>query len=388
MKRNRNSHALASALIRCPSVTPLEAGTLSLLEEELNAAGFVCLRQSFSENNPSLSQNDTQPVENLYARFGTSAPNLCFAGHVDVVPPGDEAAWKYPPFAAETHDGVLYGRGAEDMKAAIAAFVCAACDFVEKPFKGSISFLITCDEEGIAINGTRKMLEWLKERGEVLDACIVGEPTNPTTLGEMMKIGRRGSANGILTVTGVQGHVAYPHLAENPVTRLVEMLHALKNAPLDKGTEFFQPSNLEVTSVDVGNPSVNVIPEKATARFNIRFNDTYNEKSIEAWVRAQLYKVGGAYNLALRVSGEAFLTPPGPLSECLTRAVKDVTGLTAELSTTGGTSDARFIKNYCPVVEFGTTGKTPHKVNECVRVEDIEALERIYGRVLELYFSG
>jgi succinyl-diaminopimelate desuccinylase len=328
-----------------------------------------------------------EPTENLYARLGTAQPNLCFAGHVDVVPPGDKAAWSVDPFSATIKDGWLIGRGAEDMKGAIASFVAAVSAFAAKPFTGSISLLITGDEEGPAVNGTRKMLRWLKSKGEVLDGCVVGEPTNPTKLGEMAKIGRRGSAYGVLTVKGKQGHAAYPELADNPVTRIVAMLHALKTAKLDEGTDFFPPSNLEITSVDVGNATGNVIPAQAEARFNIRFNDRHNVQTIEAWVRERLNSVGGNYDLRWRVSGEAFVRPPGALSAIVQAAAKEVTGLTPVLSTTGGTSDARFIKDICTVVEFGTTGLTAHAVDERVRVEDIVNLTAIYRKILERFFT-
>jgi succinyl-diaminopimelate desuccinylase len=280
----------------------------------------------------------------------------------------------------------MIGRGTEDMKGAIGAFVAAVSEFAAKPFNGSISLLITGDEEGPAVNGTRKMLPWLKAKGEVIDACIVGEPTNPTTLGEMAKIGRRGSAYGVLTVKGKQGHAAYPQLADNPVTTIIAMLHRLKNTVLDKGNAFFPPSNLEITSVDVGNLTGNVIPAQAQARFNIRFNDHYNAKTIEAWVRTQLDAIGEQYELQWRISGEAFVTPPGKLSTLVQEAVKSITGITPELSTTGGTSDARFIKDICPVVEFGTTGSTAHAIDERVKVEDIVKLKEIYLRVLQRFF--
>jgi succinyl-diaminopimelate desuccinylase len=371
---------LAQELIRCPSVTPRDEGVMAVLEKHLKSLGFTCQRMVFSDA-------PGEPTENLYARLGTAQPNLCFAGHVDVVPPGDKAAWSVDPFSATIKDGWLIGRGAEDMKGAIASFVAAVSAFAAKPFTGSISLLITGDEEGPAVNGTRKMLRWLKSKGEVLDGCVVGEPTNPTKLGEMAKIGRRGSAYGVLTVKGKQGHAAYPELADNPVTRIVAMLHALKTAKLDEGTDFFPPSNLEITSVDVGNATGNVIPAQAEARFNIRFNDRHNAQTIEAWVRERLNSVGGNYDLRWRVSGEAFVRPPGALSAIVQAAAKEVTGLTPVLSTTGGTSDARFIKDICTVVEFGTTGLTAHAVDERVRVEDIVNLTAIYRKILERFFT-
>jgi succinyl-diaminopimelate desuccinylase len=371
--------ALAQDLIRCPSITPKEAGVLDVLVKYLKPLGFDCQRVTFSDA-------PGEPTENLYARLGTQGPNLCFAGHVDVVPTGDTGKWSVDPFAAVIKDGFLIGRGAEDMKGAIAAFVAAVSE-LKQPFKGSISLLISGDEEGVAVNGTRKVLPWLKEKGEKLDACIVGEPTNPTVLGEMAKIGRRGSAYGKLTVHGKQGHAAYPHLADNPVTSIVEIMHRLKTAKIDDGSKFFPPSNLEVTTIDVGNPAGNVIPAEAKANFNIRFNDQHNGKTIEEWVRAQIAKTKANVSLEWRISGESFITPPGKLSALIVEAAKKVTGLTPDLSTTGGTSDARFIKDYCPVVEFGTTGSTAHAIDEKVKVEDIVKLKDIYLHVLK-NFSG
>ena len=371
--------ALTQELIRCPSVTPKDEGVMAVMEKHLGALGFTCHRVRFDD-----APGD--PTENLYARLGDAQPNLCFAGHVDVVPPGDKSAWSVDPFSATIKDGYLIGRGAEDMKGAIAAFVSAVSELKAGTRKGSISLLITGDEEGPAVNGTRKMLPWLKARGEVIDACIVGEPTNPTKLGEMAKIGRRGSAYGVLTVKGKQGHAAYPDLADNPITRLVAMLQRLKHTQIDGGSKFFPASNLEITSVDVANPAGNVIPAQAEARFNIRFNDQHNAASIEAWVRKQLEAEGGNYALKWRISGESFLTPPGRLSGIIEAAVKEVTGMTPVLSTTGGTSDARFIKDICPVVEFGTTGKTAHAVDERVKVEDIVNLKAIYLSILEKFF--
>lgn len=370
---------IAQSLISCPSITPKNEGVMEVLEGHLKAIGFACHRVTFSDA-------PGEPTENLYARLGTAQPNLCFAGHVDVVPVGDRAAWSVDPFGGEVKDGYLYGRGTEDMKGALAAFIAAAAEFAKTPFKGSLSFLITGDEEGVAVNGTRKMLPWLKAKGEVIDGCIVGEPTNPTTLGEMAKIGRRGSAYGILTVKGKQGHAAYPEMANNPVTTILQVLHKLKTTPIDAGSKFFPPSNLEITSVDVNNMAGNVIPAQATARFNIRFNDQHNAQSIRAWVDAQIASVPGDYDLQWRVSGESFITPPGKLSNVLVDAVKEVSGLTPSLSTTGGTSDARFIKDICPVVEFGTTGSRAHAVDERVKIEDLHKLKAIYLRVMQQYF--
>lgn len=375
---------LAKELIACQSVTPHQAGSLEVLENHLSAMGFRVWRETFEEPN-------SIPTENLYARLGDVEPNLCFAGHVDVVPPGDDAAWASLPFQPEVRDGVLYGRGAEDMKGAIACFVAAVSEYVAAhgtPENGSISFLITADEEGPATNGTRKMLGWLKERGEHVDACIVGEPTNPTTLGEMIKIGRRGSITFDLKVHGKQGHVAYPERADNPIPRLVHMLHLLTTTELDEGTEHFPPSNLEVTTIDVGNATVNMIPALAHAKFNIRFNDIHTARSLRAWVRDLCNIVGGDYTLTDRLTGEAFLTRHDPLIDLLVNAVRDVTGKKPELSTTGGTSDARFIKDICPVIEFGTTGATAHMVDECVKVETLEQLTKVYLKAIEGWFKS
>lgn len=369
------------ALIRCPSVTPRTVGVFNVIEDYLKPLGFTAQRAVFMEDG-------FEAVENIYLRYGTAEPNFCFAGHTDVVPPGDEAAWTVPPFAPEVRDGELIGRGAEDMKGAIAAFMVAAKDFVtENPhFPGSISFLITQDEEGWAVNGTRKMLGWLKDKGEVLTHCLVGEPTNPDTLGEMVKIGRRGSVSFFITAKGKQGHVAYPDRADNPVTRLVHMLHALKSEPLDAGNDHFQPSNLEISSIDVGNPTYNVIPAMATARVNVRFNNMHTSSGVEQWVRAKLAPFG-AHDVEVRVTGESFLNEDKRLSNVLVEAVKDATGLTPVLSTTGGTSDARFIKDVCPVIEFGTTGRTAHMVDERVETKTLEGLVSVYRGVLKRYFA-
>jgi succinyl-diaminopimelate desuccinylase len=373
---------LAQALIRCPSVTPRNEGVMEVLAGVLQSAGFQVWRPVFAEG-------DEQPVENLYARYGTASPNLCFAGHLDVVPVGDERAWEMPPFGAEIKGKYLYGRGAEDMKSAIAAFASAAIRVVGKypALAGSISFLITLDEEGPALSGTRKMIPWLKEQGQVLDHCIVGEPTNPDFLGEMAKIGRRGSLNGRLTVKGKQGHVAYPERAKNPVAHLVNILHRLKAEPIDSGTEYFPPSNLEVTSVDVGNPTHNMIPAQASALFNVRFNDSRPVGRIKDWIQHVCEDEGTAFELQFTVTGEAFHTTPDRLTDKLLDAAEKVTGHRPVLSTTGGTSDARFIKDICPVIEFGTTGRTAHQVDEHVAVEDIRQLAEIYYQTLCGYFA-
>ncbi len=383
---------LAQDLIRCPSITPQDAGVMDVLQGALASLGFTVTRKIFHEDG-------FEDTENLYARLGTQAPNLCFAGHTDVVPVGDEAGWRFPPFEPTLHGGHLYGRGAEDMKGAVACFVTAVSrflqesrvqtsEFSEGAFAGSISLLITNDEEGIAINGTKKMLEWLAQQGEKLDACVVGEPTNPVVLGEMLKVGRRGSLTCTLSVRGKQGHVAYPELADNPVTHLVAMLHALKSHTLDEGTEFFPPSNLEVTSIDVGNPAVNVIPAVATAKFNIRFNNLHTGAAIEQWIHDTCKAVNTHYELHARLSGEAFLTENKAFTDVMVAAVQRATGRTPKLSTTGGTSDARFIKDYCPVVEFGTTGRTPHMVDENVSLDTLMQLTDVYVEMLRGYFSS
>jgi len=377
--------ALARDLIRCPSVTPADAGALGVLEGVLAARGFACERMGFSAPG-------TPDIDNLYARFGSSGRNLCFAGHTDVVPPGDQAGWSVDPFEARVENGLLIGRGANDMKSAIAAFVAAAVDFAPRlDGTGSISLLITGDEEGPSINGTIKMLGRLNERGETIDHCVVGEPTSQRKVGDTLKIGRRGSCTGYLRILGAQGHVAYPHRADNPIPKLVAILSALTTRKLDEGTDHFEPSNLEVTTVDVGNPATNVIPAVARAVFNIRHNDRQDAPGLERWVRAVCDSVvaaeGGAYELDWVVGGDCFLTQPGAFTDLLSAAVQDVTGQAPEFSTGGGTSDARFIKNHCPVAELGLVGETMHKADERVPVADIAALQAIYARVLERYFA-
>ena len=376
--------SLARDLIRRPSVTPRDEGAIDILAATLEGLGFTCHRLVFTEAG-------TEDVLNLYARIGTAGRNFCFAGHTDVVPTGNPASWSNDPFAADIVDGALVGRGAADMKGAIACFAAAVSRFLAErgpAFGGSISLLITGDEEGISINGTRKVLDWLKARGERLDACIVGEPTNAKTLGDMVKIGRRGSLTATLTVHGTQGHTAYPHLADNAAHRLVAMLHALTANPLDAGTAHFQASTLQISTIDIGNPASNVIPAQAKAVFNIRFNDSWSSDSLRRWLGETLDGVGGRYDLAIRVSGESFLTPPGPVSDILTAAIAKVSGRTPELSTTGGTSDARFIHSFCPIAEFGLVGLTMHKVDERVDIADIAALTEIYKSVLDLYFPS
>jgi succinyl-diaminopimelate desuccinylase len=371
--------ALTQALIRCPSVTPADEGALAVLEDALARLGFRCHRLRFEEPG-------TAPVENLYARLGRNAPNLAFAGHTDVVPPGDPGSWRVDPFGGVIEGGQLYGRGAVDMKGAIGAFVAATARFLaEHRPAGSISFVITGDEEGPAINGTRKLIGWLKEQGQHLNACVVGEPTNPTRLGEMIKIGRRGSLTGRLTVPGVQGHAAYPERADNPIPRLLAMLAALTTAPLDGGSEFFQASDLVITSVDVGNRVSNIIPGQAHATFNIRFGDRHSASSLDDWLRRRLDAVDGLYELRTETSGEPFVTRPGPFSELLESLIERELGVTPELSTSGGTSDARFIKDACPVVEFGLVGATIHQIDERVDLADLESLTRIYQALITSY---
>ena len=369
---------LTQKLVRCPSVTPKNAGALEVLEDALKNLGFICTRLPFSGGAAAK-------VDNLYARLGTKEPHFCFAGHTDVVPVGAETDWDFPPFAAEVDNGILYGRGTSDMKGGIAAFVAAVSSLDD--FDGSISLLITGDEEGPAVNGTVKMLEWLKEQDEVPDICLVGEPTNIAKIGDMAKIGRRGSINAELTIHGTQGHVAYPDQADNPIPRLIKVLDKFTRANLDQGNEYFQASNLEVVNIDVGNEATNVIPMDATAKFNIRFNNEHTPDGLIEWITDICESVGGDYTLDVNVSGDAFLTAEGLISDVIKGAIKSVTGKEVELSTSGGTSDARFIKNYCPVAEFGLINKTIHKVNECVRVDDLMILRDIYLQMLKIYFG-
>lgn len=392
---------LAQALIRCPSVTPADKGALGVLEQALTALGFHCERLKFTSPG-------TPDVENLYARWGAGpigrneGPNFCFAGHTDVVPVGDEKAWTMPPFGAEIAEGQLYGRGAADMKSAIAAFVAAAGRFLQSrngQLKGGISLLITGDEEGPAINGTVKVLQWLAEKGETLSACVVGEPTNPLKLGQMMKIGRRGSLTARITVHGIQGHVGYPHLADNPIPKLLDILAALKSRRLDTGNAHFEPSNLEITTIDVGNPANNVIPASAHAVLNIRYNTEQTSDGLKGWITRTCEAVcgsqsgnralqGARFDLVLEDGAMPFLTQPGPFVAAMAAAVREGTGQEPELSTTGGTSDARFIQAYCPVVEFGLIGQTMHKVDERAAVADIQALSRVYEGMLQRFFAA
>jgi succinyl-diaminopimelate desuccinylase len=378
--------ALARDLLRCPSVTPAEGGALALIERVLKGAGFDVHRVTFAEPG-------TAPIENLYARIGSASPHLVFAGHTDVVPPGDEAKWAHPPFAGEIADGTLYGRGAVDMKGAVACAVAAALDHLGargQP-KGSISFLITGDEESIAVNGTVKLLKWAAERGERFDHCILGEPSNASALGDTIKVGRRGSLNGTLVITGKQGHVAYPERADNPVRGLVTLMSALMATPLDQGSAQFDRSNLEFTSIDIGNPVVNLIPGEARARFNIRFNDCHSQISLKTLIEKRAADAAGErvrWHIDWEPSNaDSFVTKPGPFVDLVAGAIKAVTGQEPKLSTTGGTSDARFIKDYCPVLEFGLVGQTMHQVDERTPVADLAMLATVYRTILDRYFA-
>ena len=379
--------ALTQALIRCPSVTPEDAGALGVLEAALKPLSFTCHRKRFEAPG-------TAPVENLYARLGTARPNFCFAGHTDVVPPGDKTLWKHDPYAAEIVDGMLYGRGAADMKSGVAAFVAAAAKYLKTNGapKGSISLLITGDEEGPGTNGTAKVLGWLREKKEVLDHCLVGEPTASNSAGDTIKIGRRGSMNFRVSVRGSQGHAAYPRYAINPIPIMAEFVGRVSVLTLDAGSEHFEPSTIAFTSVDVGNPAANVIPAMARANFNIRYNDMHTPdtlmRKLETIAREVADAMGGEIGIERLSSGVVFLTKPGAFTELLNTAVKSVTGNAPQFSTGGGTSDARFIKDHCPVAELGLTGRTGHKTDECVALAEIERLTRIYETVLSLYFSN
>jgi succinyl-diaminopimelate desuccinylase len=374
--------ALTADLIRCPSVTPEEGGALVLLERHLAAAGFDCTRV------------DRGGIANLYARWGRKGANRSFGfnGHTDVVPVGNPGDWSFDPFGAETDGDWLYGRGATDMKSGVAAFVAAAIDFVtETPPDGAVILAITGDEEGDALDGTTALLDWMRETGEAMSVCLVGEPTCPETFGEMMKIGRRGSMSAFFTATGVQGHAAYPHRAKNPVPAMARLMDRLATAELDAGTQHFDASTLAVTTIDTGNPATNVIPATCRATVNIRFNDTHTSAALTDWLRAQADEVSSETGIAIamstKVSGESFLTPPGPLSDLVAQAVEAETGIAPSLSTTGGTSDARFVKDHCPVVEFGLTGKRMHAVDERVSMQEVHALKRVYTRILRDYFA-
>lgn len=374
--------SLSADLIRCPSVTPEEGGALVLLEEVLSRAGFACTRV------------DRNGVSNLFARWGRKgAKTFGFNGHTDVVPVGDRAAWTRDPFGGAVEAGVLWGRGATDMKTGVAAFVAAAIGFVTEtpPGDGAVILALTGDEEGPGRDGTRALLDWMAAEGEAMSVCLVGEPTCPETLGDMIKIGRRGSMTFRIEAQGVQGHAAYPHRAKNPLHALVDLLGRMTAEPLDNGTAHFDPSTLQVTTIDCGNPANNVIPAKATATVNIRFNDAHTSEALRLWAEGLATAVtecsGVAFTIRTDVSGDSFVTPPGPFVDLVSRSVTAETGIVPELSTSGGTSDARFVKNHCPVLEFGLVGKTMHKVDECVEVAQIEGLTRIYTRILRDYFA-
>jgi succinyl-diaminopimelate desuccinylase len=377
--------AILQALIRCPSVTPAEAGALDYLERLLKASGFRTVRLPFSEPG-------TADVDNLYARYGSARPHFCFAGHSDVVPPGGDADWTHPPFAGALADGQVWGRGAVDMKGSIAAFAAAALALAEEGrLGGSVSFLITGDEEAAAINGTAKMLGWMRDNGEIPDHCLVGEPTSREQLGDGVKIGRRGSVHFDLTAIGRQGHVAYPESVINPVHLLARMIDRLHSEPLDQGNDWFGPSTLQFVTADTGNPAANLVPARATARFNIRFNTLQTPERLVDWVRRRCDKVvtelGGSYELESRTHSHAFLTETGPLVGLVTAAIEEETGIVPSVNTFGGTSDARFIKDLCPVVEFGPVGRTIHQVDERISVEELQALSHIYRNILERYFT-
>jgi succinyl-diaminopimelate desuccinylase len=379
--------AIARDLIRCRSITPEEGGALAYLQGVLTKAGFAVHRETFTESGAA-------PVENLFARIGDTSPNLAFAGHTDVVPPGNEAAWRHPPFAGEITGDKLYGRGAADMKGGIAAFVAAALDYLDanngRPQRGSISFLITGDEEGVAVNGTVKLLQWAAACGEKFDHCVLGEPSNVESIGDTVKAGRRGSLNGTLIVDGRQGHVAYPDRADNPIRGLVTLITALQ-APLDQGSELFDPSHLEFTSIDVGNVTVNLIPGQARARFNIRYNDRHTQGALKTLIEERTKTAArGRIRYAFEwqpSNADVFVTKHGPFTELAVAAIAEVTGKKPKLSTSGGTSDARFIKDYCPVLEFGLVGATMHQVDECAPLADLRTLTAIYRRIIEKYFG-
>jgi succinyl-diaminopimelate desuccinylase len=376
---------IARALVAFPSVTPEDAGALAYVQRLLAEAGFAVEIVSFAEAG-------TPTIANLWARFGSDAPNFVFAGHTDVVPPGDAASWRFSPFSATLADGALWGRGVADMKGGVAAALAAALRFVARgAFKGSISFLLTGDEEGPAVNGTVKLIDWAQKRGERFDACLLGEPTSQATLGDTIKNGRRGSLNGRLTLHGKQGHVAYPHVADNPIRRLAPILDALYAPPLDSGTADFDPSNLEIVSVDVGNPATNVIPGEVRLAFNVRFNDRWTPATLSAEIERRVAAAAPRGRTILTfdpTNAVAFLTVRGPFTDLVARAIQETTGVAPKLSTSGGTSDARFIKDACPVVEVGLVGATMHAVDERVAVDDLEALSRVYERALELYFAA
>ena len=371
---------LAQKLVRCPSVTPIEGGALDLLQDEFTKLGFDCTRLPFGTGE--------KRIDNLFARRGKGGPHFAFAGHTDVVPVGDAAQWQHDPFGGTLVDGKLYGRGTADMKGGIAAFVAAVSALDGAGDSGSISFIITGDEEGDADFGTVKMVEWLQVNDQVPDVCVVGEPTNPSRLGDVIKNGRRGSLSCQLRVDGVQGHVAYPHLADNPITRLIAMLAPVNGTALDGGNDYFDPSTANVTSIDTGNEAGNVIPASVSAKFNIRFNTEHNSDNLIGWLEEHFNRVGGEWTATWRTSAQPFVTPVGSLTELMQAAIDTVTGQRPVLSTSGGTSDARFITNICPVAEFGLVGQTMHQVDEHVDAADIDQLTRIYHEMLVRFFKG
>ena len=381
-----NELQLAKELIKFPSITPIDAGIMSFLEKKLKRLGFKTKILEFKEKN-------TKPVKNLYARLGTKGPNFCYAGHLDVVPAGNLNDWTVNPFKPLVKNGHLIGRGANDMKSSIAAFVAAISNFIQnnKKFNGSISLLITGDEEGVAINGTKKVVEYLKKKREKIDFCLVGEPTNPNKLGEMIKIGRRGSITGRLTVIGIQGHVAYPNRANNPATALVQILEKLKEIKFDKGTKDFQPTNLEITKININNTADNVIPGLAHAAFNIRYNNKHSSNSLKKKINKIIKKIcnknKSKFKIEYNVSGEAFLTKPNKTTFMIQDTIKKITKLKPIFSTTGGTSDARFIRKISPCLEFGLVGKTMHKIDEVVALKDLKNLTLIYSSILKNYFK-
>ena len=381
-----NELSFTKELIKIPSVTPIDAGAIDLVTKRLKSLGFKCTILNFKDKN-------TPPIKNLYARLGTSSPNFCFAGHTDVVPTGNAKSWDAGPFSGIVKNGKIYGRGTSDMKGGIACFIAAVSEFIKdkKKFKGSISFIITGDEEGVAINGTKKVVNYLKRKKEKIDFCIVGEPSNRKVLGQMMKIGRRGSITTHLTLSGIQGHVAYPHEACNPSTPLIKILDKLKSTKLDNGTNNFQPSNLEITKIGTDSYADNVIPATSSATFNIRFNNKHNHSSLKKKISTIVQTIAKKYKckpiVKFSETGTAFITKPGETVRMMSQVIKKITNKKPVLSTSGGTSDARFIKDIAPCVEFGLVGNTMHKINECVSVNDLKKLKKIYYKVLETYFK-
>ena len=380
-----NELSLTKELIKIPSITPLDGGAIALVAKHLQSLGFRCTILNFKDKN-------TAPIKNLYARLGTSSPNFCFAGHTDVVPTGNIKSWNVGPFSGTVKAGKIYGRGTSDMKGAIACFIAAVSEFLQnkKKFAGSISFIITGDEEGVAINGTKKVVDYLKRKKEKIDFCLVGEPSNRKKIGQMMKIGRRGSLTTYVTLSGIQGHVAYPHEACNPSTPIIKILDKLKSWKLDSGTNNFQPSNLEITKVSTDSNADNVIPATASATFNIRFNNKHTYTTLKKRISSITEQISKKYKCKAKIkyseTGTAFITKPGKTVQMMSKVIKDITNHKPVLSTSGGTSDARFIKDIAPCVEFGLVGNTMHKVNECVAITDLKKLKRIYYKVLELYF--